>query len=304
MPDTIRYITREEIDHVKWDDCITKATNGLIYAYSFYLDKMTTHWDALILGDYEYVMPLPWRKKMGIFYLYKPAFIASLGIFGNSPDQETSKAFLNKIPSKFKLIAIDLNNGNDLNGSNVKIDQRINYILPLNRSYIDIRSGYRDNLQRNIKKAAQFKVSYSKDIPIEDIITISRSQLPVGSSISDLDFKNFTELFRVLKMEEKAVTRAVYSNTGKILASCVFFFSHHRAYYILVGNHPNGKTLGASHYLIDQFVQEYANSELVLDFEGSDIRNLAFFYSSFGASVETYPAVTIDRLPWWVRWVR
>ena len=27
-------------------------------------------------------------------------------------------------------------------------------------------------------------------------------------------------------------------------ASCVLFFSHNRAYYILAGNHPNGKPLG------------------------------------------------------------
>ena len=36
---------------------------------------------------------------------------------------------------------------------------------------------------------------------------------------------------------------------------------------------------------------------LVLDFEGSDIKNLAFFYSSFGAREEKYPGIFINRLP-------
>jgi hypothetical protein len=88
------------------------------------------------------------------------------------------------------------------------------------------------------------------------------------------------------------------------VASCIYFFSNKRAYYILVGNHPNGKTLGASHYLIDRFIHDHAGRDLLLDFEGSDIRNLAFFYTSFGASLETYPAIRMNRLPWWIRWMK
>ena len=48
--------------------------NGLIYAYSFYLDTMAKHWDAFILNDYEAVMPLTWNKKYGITYYYTSPF--------------------------------------------------------------------------------------------------------------------------------------------------------------------------------------------------------------------------------------
>jgi hypothetical protein len=71
-----------------------------------------------------------------------------------------------------------------------------------------------------------------------------------------------------------------------------------------VGNHPNGRTLGASHALIDAFIQDHAQQDMVLDFEGSDIRNLAFFYSSFGAVAELYPAFRLNRLPFWLRWLK
>ena len=46
----------------------------------------------------------------------------------------------------------------------------------------------------------------------------------------------------------------------------------------MVGNHPDGKTIGASHALIDAFIKDHADQNFILDFEGSDIRNLAFFY--------------------------
>ena len=71
----IRYLTNEQIDKIKWDACIDTASNGLVYAYSFYLDSMAKNWDALVLGDYEAVMPLTWNKKYGFYYLYQPALL-------------------------------------------------------------------------------------------------------------------------------------------------------------------------------------------------------------------------------------
>jgi hypothetical protein len=101
-----------------------------------------------------------------------------------------------------------------------------------------------------------------------------------------------------------AITYGIFSAQNELLASCVFFLSHNKAYYILVGNHPNGKTIGASHALIDTFIKDHAGKNMLLDFEGSDIRNLAFFYSSFGAAHEIYPAIKINRLPFYLKWLK
>ncbi|HEY0042670.1 MAG TPA: GNAT family N-acetyltransferase, partial [Flavisolibacter sp.] len=115
---------------------------------------------------------------------------------------------------------------------------------------------------------------------------------------------NFRSLFGQLLKKGGAKTYGILSKSGELLASCVFFFSRRRAYYILVGNHPNGRTLGASHALIDAFICDHAEQDLLLDFEGSDIRNLAFFYSSFGATEEKYAAIKYNRLPWWANWLK
>jgi hypothetical protein len=77
----IQYLSNQQIDKTKWDHCIDNAGNGLIYAYSFYLDNMAKNWDALVLNDYEAVMPLTWNKKYGIHYLYQPFFDGSIGSF-------------------------------------------------------------------------------------------------------------------------------------------------------------------------------------------------------------------------------
>src|ERR1700722_19967131 len=96
----IRYIQQPEIDKIKWDHCIGNAGNGLIYGYSCYLDQMAKNWDALVLNDYEAVMPLTWNKKYGIHYLYQPAFTASLGVFGNDMNEKLTRSFIQAIPGK------------------------------------------------------------------------------------------------------------------------------------------------------------------------------------------------------------
>jgi len=300
----IKYILQQHIDKQKWDACIENAPNGLIYGYSYYLDAMAKQWDALVLNDYEVVMPLTWNKKYGFNYLYQPAFAASLGVFGKNTTQESLQKFLDAIPGKFKLVEISLNSGNMISSLPGNMNSRINYELQLNKSYAELFDGYRDNHKRNINKAQQAGCTIKKNIDVDEIINLHKEYLKGASNEKEEDYINFKKLYNFLKSNNKAETYGVLNKNNQLLASCVFFYSHNRAYYILVGNHPDGKNIGASHALIDAFIKDHAGTELTLDFEGSDISNLALFYSGFGAKEELYPALKINRLPFYVRWMK
>jgi hypothetical protein len=304
MSDSLQYLHRHQIDTNKWDHCIDTAPNGLIYASAVYLDHMTTTWDALVLGDYEAVMPLPARKKWGIQYIYQPAFMASLGVFGKQLSKELVEQFIHAIPNAFKLIDLRLNYGNNFSQLQSVARLHNNYILPLHAPYEQLFKQYRDNIRRNIKKAQQLGNRYATDIAVEEVVALARLQMDRISDLNPTDYDNFIGLYRSLKQQNKAMACGVYTQSGELVSSSVYFFSNKRAYYILVGNHPNGRTLGASHYLIDRFIHDQAGQDVLLDFEGSDIRNLAFFYESFGAQRELYPAIWIDRLPWWAKLVQ
>jgi hypothetical protein len=301
----IKYISHAEIDKQKWDDCVQHADNGLIYTYSWYLDAMTDHWDALVMNDYEIIMPLTWNKKYGIHYLFQPYFCASLGIFSQTEiNARTIEAFLKKIPKRFRYIDIYLNHKNLFAVDGFALTERINYTLALKNSYTEIAEQYRTNLKRNVRKAEQSGLIAKQNIPVEDIITVAKETMQRVSAISDDQMDRFKKLFSIAKQKQLAETLGIYNNNNQLLASAVFLHSHNRWYYILVGNHPNGKTLGASHYLIDRFIAEHAGTNTVLDFEGSDIRNLAFFYSSYGATEERYPALRMNRLPKLLKWLK
>jgi hypothetical protein len=297
--DTIQYLTRSQIDTSKWDQCISRAANGRIYACSFYLDCMAQQWDALVLNDYDAVMPLTWNSKYGIHYLYQPFLAAQLGVFGS----DNVRVFIEAIPGHFRYIDIYLNSGNTnaLNTESVLL--RDNYILDLHHPYEELNNAYRENIRRNIKKAKQAGCTVVKDFDVETVIALASTQMHLHDKNVEENIGRFRRLYKLLKTENKATTYGI-SLQGVVIASCVFFFSHNRAYYILVGNHPNGKTIGASHALIDAFIADHAGQDLLLDFEGSDIRNLAFFYSSFGAVQEIYPALKINRLPFYLKWLK
>ncbi len=293
----IAYIPYNEIDKLKWDSCIAVADNSLIYATSTYLDAMAQNWDALVLDDYKAVMPLTWKKKYSVYYLHQPFFTSCLGVFGKNISAALLTDFLQHIPEKFKYWDIYLNHGNFFTLGKFELYQRMNYVLNLQQPYEKLYAVFRDNIKRNIKKAEKLSCIIKKNIDVNDVIALAMQQSKKFASISQEDYKRFKKLYHQLYIKQQAITYAVYTSANELAASCVFFFYGNRAYYILVGNHPNGKTIGASHSLINAFIKDNAGKNLLLDFEGSDIRNLAFFYSSFGAVEEKYAGLKNNKLP-------
>lgn len=309
-PGNIQYLVNQQIDKTKWDQCIKNAENGLIYAYSFYLDAMSKNWDALVLNDYEAVMPLTWNKKMGIHYLYQPFLTAQLGVFGRNVTEQLCGDFIQSIPSKFKYIDISLNSGHISGVPSGYSILRLNHLLDLNKPYEQLYNNYRENIQRNIKKSLQAGCKTEKGFDVEKVILLAKKQMKSHTKETTENVNRFRQLYKLLELDQKAITYGISLN-DELLASCVFFFSHNRAYYILVGNHPDSKMIGASHALIDAFIKDHAGKNLpagqaglTLDFEGSDIPGLALFYSSFGAVEISYPQLRINRLPFYLRWMK
>jgi hypothetical protein len=236
--------------------------------------------------------------------LYQPWFCASLGVFSKKKiTGKTIEQFLKAVPAKFRYWDISLNHQNLFSVEGFPLKERMNYVLNLKPSYETITANYRTNLKRNIKKAEASLLQVKKDIPLTAILVLAKETMQRISPISDEEVNLFSKLFKKAKQKQQAETLGIYLN-NELLSSAVFLYSHKRWYYILVCNHPNGKTIGASHYLIDRFIHAHAGEDALLDFEGSDVRNLAFFYSSFGAVEEKYPAIRMNKLPKLLKWLK
>ncbi|MFM2360427.1 MAG: hypothetical protein RLY16_2420 [Bacteroidota bacterium] len=300
----IRLVPYRQIDFEKWDACISNAPNGLIYGYSWYLDAMCEHWEGLVYGDYVAVMPLCYRKKYGFSYLYQPFLTASLGLFGQEITETLLQVFLDHIPAHYKYWDMDLNFGNQFSLNKYPMRQRMNFVLDLAAPYEQIQQGYRNNITRNVKKLNRYGATIHRDISVQAVFELAGAQSIAYGGIDANAYIKFEQLFFALHQQGKAIAYGVKDARNQWVATAAFVFDQRRAYYILVGNHPDGKTIGASHALIDQFIRDHAASGLILDFEGSDIASLAFFYSSFGAVPQPYPALKLNRLPFWMKWLK
>jgi hypothetical protein len=119
--------------------------------------------------------------------------------------------------------------------------------------------------------------------------------------IESADYQALTDVCVLLHASGNAFVKEVRLPNGDILACDVFLKDERRIYYILSCTFPNGRTLGANNFLLDQVIQEYAGSALIFDFEGSDVPGIEWFYKKFGATNQPYFTLRWNHLPWPIR---
>jgi hypothetical protein len=293
--ENIRYLDRHEIDLEKWDHCILEAPNGLIYARSFYLDVMAEKWSALVAGDYEAVMPLTWNRKYGISYLYQPPFMAQLGIFDlNNKNLIGTENFIHQAKMYFKFCEIHLNAKNDPG----ECIERANYTLSLDRSYSEIRSGYKKRLLENLAEAESHNLHYS--ISDDFSTTVSLFQSTYGTRFPQVKTKHYNKflvLCREMIKRNMLFIRQVSDDGGKLLSSSIFFKDSKRIYNIMSLTLKAGRDKRSHFLLLDQLIREYASNPLLLDFEGSELPGIAEFYRKFGGKLSAYPFLRYNLLP-------
>ena len=297
----ISYLKHEDIDTDLWDQCMEKSPNSLVYSQSWYLDKICDRWDALVVGNYQYVMPLTFRRKLGITYLFQPLYCQQLGIFP-TPTKDISKQFLDEVNKRFAFAEINLNAMQLPVDGNGQYEERQNYLLWLNDKYEVLAGNYSKHNRRKLKKAGKGNLSLVKSISVEEYFKFKKKHLNVKQTDADLQ--------RLRNVIAFSITRSlgqiygVYSSTNQLCAA-VFFVRHkHRVTYLNAATSPEGKNFQAMFFLIDQFIRENADKDYLLDFEGSMVPGVARLYEGFGATPEKYYRYLWNNLPWWIKWLK
>jgi hypothetical protein len=297
----IRLIKRAAVDIEKWDRCIGSARHSLVYCYSFYLDQLAKHWDALVLNDYEFVMPLIWNRKYGVSYLYQPAFLPLAGIFSASGiDEKMVASFITASGKHFRFAEIFLNHGNVLKG----LTPAVNYVLALDAPYNAISGGYKTDLIKNLKHAAKTSFTYTPSANYKTVIGLYQQEYAQRMpQVTAHDYNNFTLLCETMLAKNKLLVREVY--TGEILqAAAIFFKDNGRFYNIMSYVSAAGRDTEANPFLYDQLIREFAGKEQWLDFEGSSIPGIAAFYKKFGAIDQPGYFLRHNKLPWPLRYLK
>jgi hypothetical protein len=295
----IKFVANKDIDRSKWDQCIANSPFGIAYPMSWYLDRICQKWDALIWGDYLYIMPLVNNKKYGIGYVYQPFFTQQLGIFSSlATGSAIVDQFLAAIPKQFRLTDMNLNIGNTLKISDFGFRHNTTYHMDLQQEISAIRTAYNSNTRRNIQKAIQNKISIS---PVSDMdLFMKFTQDNLQEKSPEIKQKHYLALRNVVNYALENHFGEIYGawdSDNNLVASVFFVTSNQKSIYLAASSNQVGIELSAMFLLVDTYIQNNAGKKQILDFEGSNIQGVARFYGGFGATPETYYSVHQNRLP-------
>lgn len=276
----LQHLKNKAIDYQLWDEKIAVSQGGLPYAQSWFLDIVSPGWEALVSDNYDYIMPLPLKKKFALPYLIQPAFTQQIGIFSAKYiTEDIVKLFIDKIP--YLSFAIHLNENNLVEDSTVLP----NYVLQLASVYSEIAGNYSKNTKRNLEKAQVANLQFNKS-GFDDEIRQFMVENANKSYSTKLDL--IFEIISTAEKHSKIEIFTVRNTQNEIHASACFHKSNGRMVYVFPVSAPEAKQNAAMFRLIDNVIQMHANTETLLDFEGSQVESIARFYKGFGAINKPY----------------
>lgn len=271
---------------------MVSAPNSLIYALSGYLNRLCDNWSGVVVNDYEAVMPIPWRKKYGIRYIYEAPFIQQLGIFSPLPLPDYGK--LQAAIYTFSRYGRYRFNYHD------KVDNATsltNYTLSLKDNYNTFSERFSEDVHQNIRQAASSGLVYTEG-DLDEAIDSYQSLYSPRMTITNNQFNQFRKLCHSFYAENKVLVRRVAGKNGITEASLVNFKFKDRLYNIINSVTAGGRQNRANYLLYAHFFREHASTNYLFDFEGSDLPGVASFYRKFGVQNEAYPLLHFNHLPW------
>ena len=290
----ISYFTNSQIDKVRWDDAIEKASNGMVYAYSWYLDAVFPNWSALISENFEYVFPITINSKFGLSYWYSPIYTMQLGVFSsNEITNETIHSFFLAIPKKIASIDFSVNPSQLIIPKGFTSTLKKCQVVYLSATYQDLQQRYSSNLKRNLSKANKAELRIEESTDITSVVELFKAHRGIHlHKVTQQDYGKLYQLIESALKVKKGFIYTVYQG-DLLLASCFFSMTNNRIIYHKGGVNEIGKKLGAMHFLIDFLIEKYAESSYTLDFGGSTIEAVKRFNQNF--SKDEYVFLQLQR---------
>ena len=292
----INYIKRKDLEVTKYDACIDNSIQSRIYAFSWYLDIVASHWDVLVLDDYKAVMPITWRKKAGIKYVYPPLWLLELGVFSLDENQGV-KPFLDVLYGEFKFIELRLNTKNKFLKSEYLINKQFQY-LNLEIGYKSILKGYNRNRKRELIKANKHHLIENWNDKPEKLITIFKAN--IAERVKEINDKDYATLLNLMQLSiQKGVGEllTIYDANENLLAAAFFLKHKNKVTQLVCASDVSNRKNGVHAFFNDRAIFKYQPHFSVYNFGGSSMKNIANYYTSFGATTEEYQQIKYNNLP-------
>lgn len=251
-----------------------------MYAESWYLDIVCNkNWSALVLNDYEAVMPLALKSKMGLTYVQQPFWTQQLGVFSKEViTPELVDSFLQNAPKKLAMVSINLNETNFTEAA--KLDAKTNLIVDLNTSFEVLKTTFSSNTKRNCNKANKEDLTINFESKnVTEYINFFK--VHIKNPVSEFQYNSLEQIITESLKQGKGFIALVKSE-NEIVAASFILKSNNRLIYRTGTSNQKGKDTKAMFFLVQSILKQYQNKNYILDFEGSELEGVARFYKGFG----------------------
>lgn len=297
----IRHLRHAEIDKALWDAQLQRCANRLWYAQSWVLDHMSPGWEALVEDESGAIMPLTWRRKWGIDYLFQPLGLQQLGVFAPLPTQAARLVL--SVPARFRYWDIciqpipgfaELDHG--------RVEERTDQVLSLVGDIAGLRAAYSQGHRRNLSKHHD-GVGFSTMAPEAFIDLFDRTTGARYGSVPAKDLDALRALISEGVLRGQCEVVSAHSE-GVVLGAVCFATWEGRTILLKSANTPEGNEARAIFRIMDEWIARHAGTGLLLDFAGSMTPSVARFNAGFGARTTVYLRLVRNRLPPPLRWLK
>lgn len=283
------FLKHQEINKQKWDSIINQCFNSKIYGSSKYLDIISPNWNAFVHKDWNWVFPIPSKKKHLIPIIIQPTFCQQLGFFRKTPTTDIPiDSIISDLNKKYPFIVYRFLVDNSVTISR-KLIKRTTYILPLKDNYEINYKNFSSSHKKNLKRSKKSDTSIieSEDYKtLVDLIYDMYSEKKLG----DVKNKNFNALLNLFKLGIKNPQTKFYyvtNSKNKIIAGACFM-NYHNQYLLFSGSNAEGYSSKSTFALVNHFIFNHSSLDAYLDFSGSDIKGIAEFNKGWGAQLQEY----------------
>lgn len=279
----IRKIKRKDLDLEKYSKTLSASLNYRVYAEYWYLDVVANgNWECLVYGDYEVLMPIPFQRKFGLKFIIQPPYCQQLGVFYS---KEISIELFQKFEQKLHKYRVRAYHFNEENTTKFhpKGERRINYVLDLNPSYEELKRGFSKSTKWNLKQFEKSETSIQDGkYSLKKIV-----DLKVATSLKPFSEKLLFDCFQVLANHNRLKVLHIYVE-GNMEAYACFVHSGNRWIYLSAATKEQGKKIAAPTGFLHEMIQQYSHQDFELDFEGSMIPQVNYFFKGFGGNPNEY----------------
>jgi hypothetical protein len=295
----IRFLKHNEIDHQKWNTLVKKADVSCVYAYTWFLDEVAKKYGAVVLNDYEALLPLPYKNRLGYKNIYQPFFSMYFSVIKQPGIEITATEMINAIPSEFRHVQLNIDTQEKLKGlhkdmvAETSVCQEI--YLP---DYEKTQKLFSGNTRRLIKKAEE-KGALIKPLK-NGTEVVNQFRSGKGKEIKEIKKEHYASLLRLM---DKAIAgktgfaMGAYDEHKELMGAGFFLTDKNRIIYLKGGSTEKGRKEGAMYLLLDHVMKMHKDKYDIFDFGGSKIPTIADFFHKLGGKDRHYYSILRDKKP-------